>query len=872
MNPLKKIAGKFFGNKGKKKAVDPVSKILTLKAKIMAYGIGAGIAFLMIIIVVILAVVSYFLGFVQEMVEDVSRMVQAGCIFCSDADLEKLKEEQFKSKIMIIEDTFGEQVDGVVLASTVLFQGDYYEVIDSQYDTNYNEETYRDFWSQMKEGIRSLTYNEDDGYAGITTEEINLIDAATIVMVESNVDGKYNEDSYKHALTVNGFIEDPVRNSWICFTESTRGLLETIWDANPFVAAYNLLVNGTSDTIADNALQMANTVDICNNGFIGGTYANIASIQDEDQKQREKEKIAQNIIDFAKFYKELFPEDDECLYAGDVGTGDITNWRQCGAAWSNKSLGGVRSVCEIGCTATSMSYLIAKSGTQLTVSSFDPGVFVDNASFTGGALYWDSWNEIAPNFTTINRDVPVNNSNAADVLSSAISQPCNGDKQPFIVLYLSKGHWVAFDHVENGTVYVMDPSAKAGVGLVPLNEAWKGDSLYSYNKFCANDVNFGSTGSSSSSGSAGANSSVTKYLKAMKAIADDNSHGYSMSNRTGPDYDCSSFIYYALVNAGVLSSDGYPFSTGNMGDVLIQAGFKQLPYDKNNLQMGDILVDSRSGASGHTTTIYSTKDGKIQEIAAHYDTDGKTGDSSGNEINVGEFKEGSHKYQYIYRLNGASGDDLCEPTGLGSMDELAGLLAYLEGAGTCNYKGQGDGTGYTSYDLHDGAGMTSAFGITMGTGAPYASEIGYSSYATDMENGCTDKGYMEQIFAQVLESYVDQTRALVEHAGLSLSESQILALTSITYNTGPGGGIVNVIDSIKNNGADNVAVWSCMVSRHCSYTTGYNLAPRRAAEYEAFISGNFNAAKPNESYDALTSINTSALLEEYKKTHWPSSR
>lgn len=308
MNPLKKLTSKILGNKGKKKQLDPVSKILTVNAKIMTYGIGASVAFFVAIIVVILAVISYFLGFVQQMVEDVSRMAQAGCIFCSEADLERLKEEQFKSKIMIIEETFGEQVDGVVLASTVLFQGDYYEVIDSQYDTNYNEETYRDFWSQMKEGIRSLTYNEDDGYAGITTEEINLIDAATIVMVESNVDGKYNEDSYKHALTVNGFIEDPVRNSWICFTEGTRGVLETIWDSNPFVAAYNLLTQGTTDTIADNALQMVNTVDICTNGFIGGTYANIATIQDEDQKQREKEKIAQNIIDFAKFYRQLFPE------------------------------------------------------------------------------------------------------------------------------------------------------------------------------------------------------------------------------------------------------------------------------------------------------------------------------------------------------------------------------------------------------------------------------------------------------------------------------------------------------------------------------------------------------------------------------------
>lgn len=865
MNPLKKITGKIFGNKGKKKQADPVSKILAIKAKIMTYGIGAGIAFFVVIIAVIVAVISYFLGFIQENVERVENLLRGGCLLCTTEELEQMKEDQFYTKIRIIKEEGGEKIDDVVLASTVLFQGEYNDIIDSLYDEDFDENEYT---NDVAEFFSSLSVTGDHQYKGITQEQIDLLDAATLIMINSNVDGKYNEDSYKKALASPGFGSD----NWFidgasCVTSALNDIVDGFTSAIPLFSA----ITGGGNVV-DNAKQFFNTTAICSEGFIGGTFHGLTDISDEDAKQRKKDEIAQNIIDFAKFYRELFPEDDNCLYAGDVDTGDITNWRQCGAAWSNKSLGGVRSVCEIGCTATSMSYLIAKSGTQLTVSSFDPGVFVDNASFTRGALNWNSWNKIAPNFTMINQNVPVNNSNAADVLSAAISQPCNGDKQPFIVLYLSKGHWVAFDHVEDGTVYVMDPSAKAGVGLVPLEQAHKGDSLYSYNKFCANDVNFGSTGSSSSSGSAGANSSVTKYLKAMKAIADDNSHGYSMSNRTGPDYDCSSFVYYALANAGVLSSDGYPFATGNMGDVLIQAGFKQIPYDKNNLQMGDILVDSRPGASGHTTTIYSTKDGKIEEVAAHYDADGKTGDSSGNEINISEFSEGHHQYQYIYRLSGATGDDLCEPTGLGSMDDLAQFIMDLEGSPTCNYHGQGSDTGYLAYDLGDGAGMTSAFGVTIGTGAAYAKEVGYSSYNDDMLSGCTNKEYMNQIFSKVLESYVEQTRSLVEKAGLNLSETQILALTSITYGTGAAGGITKVIDTIKNSGTDSIDLWTCMVKRGCSYTTFYNLSARRAAEYEAFMTGNFNAAKPNLGYNDIVSINNMNLLNEYKKKYWPSSR
>lgn len=512
MNPLKKIAGNFLKKKSDENGTDDsVPKILNKKAKIMKYGIIGGVAFFFVAIIAILGVVSSFLGFVQSMVEDVGSFVQdatkdistslqAGCIFCSEKDIEKLKEEQFKSKIQIVKETFGNQVDEVVLASTVLFQGDYYDVLDAQYDVNYNESEYRDFWSEMKEGIRNFTLNDEDGYKGITTEEINLIDAATIVMVNSNVNGSYNEESYKKALASTGFVvDDPAKNAQICFTEQTKSVLDTIWDANPFVKAYNLISQGTSDTVADNTLRIANTADICANGFIGGTFNDIRKMKDGPDKDRKKQDIAKNIVEFAKFYRELFPENNQCLYSGSVGSGDMVNWRQCGAPWSNLTLGGTSSVCRIGCTATSMSYLITKSGTKLSVSSFDPSVFVKNADFTGGALIWNSWNNIAPNFSMIEKNVPVNNRNAADVLSKAISQPCGNNNQPYIVLFLSLGHWVAFDHVENGEVYVMDPSAKAGAGLVPLSQAWKGKSLDSYNKFCAYDVPFGSSGSSNSS-------------------------------------------------------------------------------------------------------------------------------------------------------------------------------------------------------------------------------------------------------------------------------------------------------------------------------------------------------------------------------------
>ena len=213
-----------------------------------------------------------------------------------------------------------------------------------------------------------------------------------------------------------------------------------------------------------------------------------------------------------------------------------------------------------GFTVTSTSYLIAKSGTQLTVSDFNPGVFAQNASFTsGGALYWSSIQSFAPNFVLVEDRVFVNPSNAASVLSQAISEPCNGNHQPFIILYLNANHWVAFDHVENGVVYVMDPAASGGVGLVPLEEAFKGNTLEYYKKFCANDVEFGSAGSSPSvSGGAGC------ALAGSIIIPEEYGNGgYTVTvyNTTDWSYDQAK-VYNMWLESGAQWDDGIAIIDG----------------------------------------------------------------------------------------------------------------------------------------------------------------------------------------------------------------------------------------------------------------------------------------------------------------------
>jgi hypothetical protein len=99
----------------------------------------------------------------------------------------------------------------------------------------------------------------------------------------------------------------------------------------------------------------------------------------------------------------------------------------------------------------------------------------------------------------------------------------------------------------------------------------------------------------------------------MVNIANDNTHGYSQARRTfNPDIDCSSFVYYALINAGGFSTSQlgtYPFTTRTMSDILTSNGFTAHKFTGlDNLQEGDILW-----RSGHTE-VYA---GAGKTVGAH---------------------------------------------------------------------------------------------------------------------------------------------------------------------------------------------------------------------------------------------------------------
>lgn len=93
------------------------------------------------------------------------------------------------------------------------------------------------------------------------------------------------------------------------------------------------------------------------------------------------------------------------------------------------------------------------------------------------------------------------------------------------------------------------------------------------------------------------NSKIEAYTSEAVRIADDDTHGYSMSNRNGcPDFDCSSLVCHVVDNAGIkVKSQGASY-TGNMYSAFIECGFKDVTNSCNlangsGMHRGDILLN-----------------------------------------------------------------------------------------------------------------------------------------------------------------------------------------------------------------------------------------------------------------------------------------
>ena len=119
-------------------------------------------------------------------------------------------------------------------------------------------------------------------------------------------------------------------------------------------------------------------------------------------------------------------------------------------------------------------------------------------------------------------------------------------------------------------------------------------------------------------------------------------------------YDCSSFIWYALVQGGGFALPSPAFTTVNMYSVLNAAGFTIIVPTASTLsQAGDILwYDNGGGVNGHTEMVFAGGVGEARTMGAH----GRNGIQLENQvsINSGYTPYSYYGWQYLARIGNVS--------------------------------------------------------------------------------------------------------------------------------------------------------------------------------------------------------------------------
>lgn len=211
----------------------------------------------------------------------------------------------------------------------------------------------------------------------------------------------------------------------------------------------------------------------------------LPNFRDTDQKAWDG--LANQGLDYTQIILKHYPgvasiSDSDCT---DNSTGDgssagsYVGWKQTDSRWKDVVLGGgtdsSRSIGNIGCLATSISMLIAKSGaidglpTANTLKgNFNPGTFVEAMNKaggfdSGGKLYWANVKKVVPNFVYDSSSKQTLSGLSRTAKLKAINNKVS-QSNTYCVVEVKGGqgqHWVAVDSVNGTNIKMLDPGSKA---------------------------------------------------------------------------------------------------------------------------------------------------------------------------------------------------------------------------------------------------------------------------------------------------------------------------------------------------------------------------------------------------------------------------
>jgi|GEM_PF-6729982 len=205
------------------------------------------------------------------------------------------------------------------------------------------------------------------------------------------------------------------------------------------------------------------------------------------KEQDQMTNLANQGLDYTQIIMKIYPNvssisESNCT---DSSTGDSSSagsyvgWKQTDSRWKDVVLGGgtdsSKSIGKIGCLATSISMLIAKSGAIDSLpannslkGNFNPGTFVEAMNkaggFTsGGLLNWASVGKVVPNFVYDSSSRQVLSGLSRDAKLKAIKNKII-QANTYCVVEVKGGqgqHWVAVDSVNGTNIKMLDPGSKA---------------------------------------------------------------------------------------------------------------------------------------------------------------------------------------------------------------------------------------------------------------------------------------------------------------------------------------------------------------------------------------------------------------------------